>query len=75
MVMRICQAKKWSLDDWQRLSDNAQEYEIAWHEYRYEKQRKYLDLLEEKLPRDKKSNLINTPEAYYMLLLKRLELL
>jgi hypothetical protein len=75
MVMRICQVKHWSLDDWQALSDNAQEYEIAWYEYQHAKYLKYLDLLEEKLPRDKKSNLINAPEAYYMLLLKRLELL
>lgn len=72
--MRICQTKRWSIDDWELLSDTAQEYELAWHEYQYEKYKAYLDMLEEKLPRNDEGK-INTPEAYYMLLLKRLDLL
>jgi GAF domain-containing protein len=72
--MRICEKRNWSSDDWKALSEDAQEDAIAWYEYQTEKQLAYLDLLEEKLHRDK-NNKINATEAYYMLLLKRLEYL
>jgi hypothetical protein len=63
------------VDDWEALSDNAQESEIAWHEYQSERKMQYLDALEKALPRDKKSNKINTPEPYFMILLKQMDLL
>jgi ADP-heptose:LPS heptosyltransferase len=73
--MRICEKKNWSTDNWKALSEDAQQDEIAWHEYQSERKKQYLDALEKALPRDMKSQKINSPEAFFMILLKRLELL
>lgn len=73
--MKICEKKHWSLDNWYELSEDAQNSEIAWHEYRLEQKLAYLQSLEDALPRDKKSNKINVPEAYYMILLAKLDIL
>jgi hypothetical protein len=72
--MKICEKKNWSTDDWKALSDDAQLEEIAWHEFQTERLAQFLDTMLDKLPRDKE-NKITTPEAYTLILLKRLELL
>lgn len=73
--MKVCETKHWSTDDWQALSEDAQNSEIAWYEYRQEQKLAYLQQLEDALPRDKKSNKINVPESYYLILLARMEVL
>lgn len=72
--MTICQKKNWSSDDWQALSEDAQNSELAWLEYKREQRTKLLDMLESKMRNDKGEIKAALVPAYVNILMAKTEI-